>query len=67
MIQSANERHFDGILDIEKLIFTQQWIGKQLNNDLTLIINEENWIYLEVTGKINQLKSCLDLWVFNRK
>ena len=47
MIQSANKSHLNEILDIEKIVFTKPWSRKQLQNDLVLSDNSENWVYIE--------------------
>ena len=55
MIQSANKNHLNEILDIEKKVFTRPWTRKQLQNDLVLSANSENWVYMkdqQVTGYI---------------
>ena len=55
MIQSANKNHLNEILDIEKKVFTKPWTRKQLQNDLVLSANSENWVYMndqQVTGYI---------------
>ena len=59
MIQSANKSHLNEILDIEKIVFTKPWTREQLQNDLVLSANSENWVYMEdqqVTGYILGLK-----------
>ena len=55
MIQSANKNHLNEILDIEKIVFTKPWTREQLQNDLMLSANSENWVYMEdqqVAGSI---------------
>ena len=47
MIQSANKSHLNEILDIEKIVFTKPWTREQLQNDLVLSANSENWVYME--------------------
>ena len=47
MIKSANKSHLNEILDIEKIVFTRPWTRKQLQNDLVLGANSENWVYME--------------------
>ena len=47
MIQSANKNHLNEILDIEKIVFTKPWTREQLQNDLMLSANSENWVYME--------------------
>ena len=47
MIQVAQERHLDEILNIEKILFTHPWTREQLKSDLTLKTNAENWVFLE--------------------
>ena len=47
MIQSANKSHLNEILNIEKIVFTKPWSRKQLQNDLVLSDNSENWVYIE--------------------
>ena len=47
MIQSANKNHLNEILDIEKIVFTKPWTREQLQNDLVLSANSENWVYME--------------------
>ena len=47
MIQSANKIHLNEILDIEKIVFTKPWTREQLQNDLVLSANSENWVYME--------------------
>ena len=49
MIKPAKEKHLNAILEIEKMVFTQPWLRKQLKNDLTLRNNTENWVYLAVS------------------
>jgi hypothetical protein len=44
MIQSANKIHLNEILDIEKIVFTKPWTREQLQNDLVLSANSENWV-----------------------
>ena len=47
MIQSANKIHLNEILDIEKIVFTKPWTREQLQNDLMISANSENWVYME--------------------
>jgi ribosomal-protein-alanine N-acetyltransferase len=47
MIHSANKNHLDEILNIEKMAFTKPWTRKQLQNDLMISENSENWVYME--------------------
>ena len=47
MIQSANNNHLNEILDIEKIVFTKPWTREQLQNDLMISANSENWVYME--------------------
>ena len=47
MIQSANKSHLNEILDIEKIVFNKPWTREQLQNDLVLSVNSENWVYME--------------------
>ena len=47
MIHSANKNHLNEILDIEKIVFTKPWTREQLQNDLMLSANSENWVYME--------------------
>ena len=47
MIQPANKNHLNEILDIEKIVFNKPWTREQLQNDLVLSVNSENWVYME--------------------
>ena len=47
MIQTAQERHLDKILAIEKMVFNNPWTRQQLKSDLTLKTTAENWVYLD--------------------
>ncbi len=47
MIHSANKNHLNEILNIEKIVFTKPWPREQLQNDLVLSANSENWVYME--------------------
>ena len=47
MIQSANKSHLNEILDIEKIVCTNPWTRKQLQNDLVFSTNSENLVYME--------------------
>ena len=47
MIQPANKNHLNEILDIEKRVFNKPWTREQLQNDLVLSANSENWVYME--------------------
>ena len=47
MIQSAQEKHLDEILKIEKRVFTHPCNRKQLKRDLNLRTNAENWAFLK--------------------
>ena len=47
MIHSANKNHLNEILNIEKIVFTKPWTREQLQNDLMISANSENWVYME--------------------
>ena len=68
MIQSANKNHLNEILDIEKKVFTKSWTRKQLQNDLVLSANSENWVYMkdqQVTGYILGCKVMDEFYLNN--
>ena len=59
MIQPEHESHLNDILDIERRVFSKPWTRKQLQNDLVLGANSENWVYMEdqqVAGYILEWK-----------
>ena len=58
MIQSANKSHLNGILDIEKIVFTKPWTREQLKNDLVLSTNSENWVYMEDQQVVGYILGC---------
>ncbi len=35
------------ILNIKKRVFNKPWTREQLQNDLVLSVNSENWVYME--------------------
>ena len=47
MIQPANKNYLNEILDIKKRVFNKPWTREQLQNDLVLSVNSENWVYME--------------------
>ena len=47
MIQPANKNHLNEILYIEEIVFNKPWTREQLQNDLVLSVNSENWVYME--------------------
>ena len=59
MIKLANSDHLNDILHIENMVFDKPWSQKQLQRDIILNDNTENWVYIKnqkVVGYIIGLK-----------
>jgi len=59
LIKLANSNHLNDILHIENMVFDKPWSRKQLQRDLILNDNTENWVYVKnqkVVGYIIGLK-----------